>query len=103
LDDYRTGSIKIPKPGFGYFYYAGHRVTGEVELAKFPLSNHFDEWTENYGWDGRSWFEQVVILTREILEWLADLVFIKGYEGVKRMHVASASIAPLNAEGQHMV
>jgi hypothetical protein len=103
LKDYQTGSIKIPKPGFGYFYYAGHRVTEEVELAIFPLSSHFDEWTDKYGWDGRSWFEQVVILTRGILEWLADLVFIKGYEDVIRMYAASTSMRPSNQEAHHMI
>jgi hypothetical protein len=54
LNDYRTGSIKHPKLGSRYFYYAGHRVTGEVELAIFPLFDHFDEWTDKYGSDGRS-------------------------------------------------
>jgi hypothetical protein len=63
LNDYQTGSIKHSKSGFGYFYYAGHRVMGEVELAKFSLFDHFDEWIEKHGWEGRSWLERVVILT----------------------------------------
>jgi hypothetical protein len=54
--------------------------------VKFPLFDHFDERTEKHGWEGRSWLERVVI------EWLADLVSIKGYEDVKAMLATSASI-----------
>jgi hypothetical protein len=57
--------ITHPKPGFGYFYYAGSRVTDEIELSKFPLYDHFDAWIEAHGREGKSWFEEVMIPTQK--------------------------------------
>ena len=55
--DYERGEITAPPVGSVYFYYRGHRVTGQVVFASYDVFEHWGEWAAEHGEWGRAWPE----------------------------------------------